>query len=60
MVLRPLSGHERPECLGLVGFVLGHRYPARWSFTREVFEQAPYCTRCGLAAQGVPEKETRR
>lgn len=51
------TGHERPECLGVVGFFFGHRYPAQWSFRDYRFEQVLYCTRCGLAAEGVPAKE---
>lgn len=54
----PERARERPECTGFIGFMLGHRYPERWSYAREVFEQALYCTRCGMVAEGVrPTRE---
>lgn len=44
----------RPECIGILGFLFGHRYPHRWDFVNMHWETTPFCVRCGLAAETKP------
>jgi len=45
---------ERPECLGLLGWLFGHRYETTFDGRKMRAVIVPWCTRCGLKAHCWP------